>query len=213
VSSQQFDKATLFSSKFEALGGFVHGAQTLEEAVSTVNNIIRRRGKGKVCCAPLFIGDHASNPDMQTAPGTDVSSKVASDLAFGDASEDPQRLKDVDVGVTKADYAVAQTGCLVEISLNDANHLLSSVVRLHIAVLEASNVLSNLRDLAPILRRVFSAGGEPKPRVTLISGPSRTSDIEMKMVMGVHGPLEVHTVIVGLKNLIRNGVGRDSEEI
>jgi len=206
---QQLEEVSVFAYRFESLGGFVHYAENSEETVSVVNSLIRRHDKGKACCGPVRISNGGgSNPSALRLPEADVSPRILCDVAFQDASDDLQRLKEIDIGVTKADYAVAQTGCLVEVSFSDTNHLLSSASRVHIVVLEATKILRNLQDLAPILRRLFSSSGEPKPRITLISGPSRTSDIEMKMVMGVHGPLEVHVVIVGSKSSTQIGVER-----
>jgi L-lactate dehydrogenase complex protein LldG len=90
---------------------------------------------------------------------------------------------DLDAGVTDVTYAVAETGSLV--IRTNANHgrSLSLVPKYHIAVLEPKNFVPDLLDLMEKL----TADGVGS-HVTLISGPSKTADIEMNVVTGVHGP-------------------------
>ena len=90
---------------------------------------------------------------------------------------------DVDAGVTEADYAVAETGTLV-IRHGVANgRLLSLVPFVHLAVIEPKIIVPDLIDLFERLGADGTGSG-----VTLISGPSKTADIEMNTVTGVHGP-------------------------
>ena len=100
----------------------------------------------------------------------------------------------IDVGITSPRATISQTGSIVEICSSDNERLLSSLSRIHIAVLESSTIVENLSDIASMIRSALSA--IKKPTITLIGGPSRTSDIELKSVLGVHGPHEVHTIIL-----------------
>jgi L-lactate dehydrogenase complex protein LldG len=96
-----------------------------------------------------------------------------------------------DVGVTGADYGLADTGTLVMLACTDPR-LVSLLPPGHIAVLQANRMLSTLDELLQLL---------PKPAdqtasMVLITGPSRTADIEQILVRGVHGPGELHVVII-----------------
>jgi L-lactate dehydrogenase complex protein LldG len=95
----------------------------------------------------------------------------------------PDEAYDFDAGVTDVDYAVAETGSLVIRHRPEHGRLLSLVPFVHVAVVEPKNFLPDLIDLFERLGKEGIGGG-----VTMISGPSKTADIEMNVVTGVHGP-------------------------
>lgn len=90
---------------------------------------------------------------------------------------------DFDAGVTEVDYAVAETGTLVIRHRPEHGRLLSLVPFVHVAIVEPKKLLPDLIDLFEVLAKEGSGSG-----VTMISGPSKTADIEMNTVTGVHGP-------------------------
>jgi L-lactate utilization protein LutC len=97
------------------------------------------------------------------------------------------------VGITSADYALADTGTLVMLSSLEEARLISLLPPVHIAVVPKERVLSGLDELFTILPRP----AEQTSSMVLITGPSRTADIEQILVRGVHGPGEIHVVVVG----------------
>ncbi len=96
-----------------------------------------------------------------------------------------------DVGITGADYGLADTGTLVMLASSDPR-LVSLLPPVHIAVLQASRLLSTLDELLQLLPQP----AEQTASMVLITGPSRTADIEQILVRGVHGPGELHVVII-----------------
>jgi L-lactate utilization protein LutC len=98
-----------------------------------------------------------------------------------------------EIGVTSAEYALADTGTLVYLSESGEARLLSLLPPRHIAIIERDRILSSLDEF---LSKVPHPGANSSAMV-LITGPSRTADIEMRLVRGVHGPGEVTVVIVG----------------
>jgi len=98
---------------------------------------------------------------------------------------------DYDAGVSEVDYAVAETGSLVIRHRPEHGRLLSLVPFVHVAVVDPAKLLPDLLDLFETLSRDGVGSG-----VTIISGPSKTADIEMNVVTGVHGPNVVKAFIL-----------------
>lgn len=101
-----------------------------------------------------------------------------------------------DIGITGVDYAVAETGTVVLHPRSGLSRLVSLAPPTHIAVLRPGEVLDSLDELFAMERNDFLSGNLAGS-MNLISGPSKTADIEGTTVTGIHGPLEVHLVILG----------------
>lgn len=98
----------------------------------------------------------------------------------------------VEVGITGADYALADTGSLVIFTESGESRLLSLLPPCHVAVIGKSKLVASLDDVF----RLRPKPGDTSSAMVVITGPSRTADIEMRLVRGVHGPGEIHAVIV-----------------
>ena len=95
-----------------------------------------------------------------------------------------------DVGVTTAQWGIAETGTLVLESARERSRLLSLVPPIHVAVLSTRCICESLGDALDRVRQATSHA------ITFITGPSRTSDIELTLVVGVHGPQTVHVLLL-----------------
>ena len=99
---------------------------------------------------------------------------------------------DADTGITDADAAMAETGSVVIASGPHRPRTASFGPLVHIVLVPASRVVPDLLDLWP-----RSAAREATPSsLVLISGPSKTADIEGILITGVHGPSVVHVLLV-----------------
>lgn len=163
----------------EALAGRTCHAATPAEALSYV-------------CAAL--GERtavASNAPYLAQCGITALANVRSGVT--DRAELRELCATAGVGITSADYALADTGTLVLISSAQEARMISLLPPAHIAVVPRERILTGLDES-------FSLIPEPAERTSsmvLITGPSRTADIEQILVRGVHGPGEFHVVIVG----------------
>jgi L-lactate utilization protein LutC len=101
-----------------------------------------------------------------------------------------------DVAVTGVDYAIAETGTCVIVARPGVSRLVSLLPPVHVALVERDQVLPGLDELFTLRRRDFLEG-RPLGYMNLISGPSRSGDIDQTLVVGVHGPGEVHMVLIG----------------
>lgn len=119
------------------------------------------------------------------------------DLGERPASEVVKALDAADTGVTWAVNGVALEGALLEVVYDDTFKLASSLPIVHVALVEASSLLPDLASAMPLVGELLrKAPGDRKPVISFISGPSKTGDIEMRLLYGVHGPHTVHVVIL-----------------
>jgi L-lactate dehydrogenase complex protein LldG len=100
-------------------------------------------------------------------------------------------LYDFDASVTDVSWAIAETGSLVIKSSAQHGRAISLVPVVHVAIVEAKNCIADLLDLMEILGREGVGNN-----VSIITGPSKTADIEGALVTGVHGPGEVRVFIL-----------------
>ena len=102
------------------------------------------------------------------------------------------------MGITGVDYAIAETGSAVIVPRKGLGRLVSLVPPVHVALVRPEDVIESLDDLF-LLRRLeyMRNGGDKGPYLNFITGPSRTADIEQTIVVGVHGPKEVHMLLLG----------------
>ena len=142
--------------------------------------------------------------DIESAMhGTGISLEVMAlgDDDQGDARETRrtdfrQKVIAADIGITGVDYAIAETGSAVLLPRKGVSRVVSLVPPVHIAVVESGQVLPSLDELFTLRRQDF-LDGDIGSYLNLISGPSRSADIEYQLVTGVHGPGEVHMVLLG----------------
>ena len=162
-----------FGRELTALGGFMTVCQT-RELTKSIIELLQRENIDR-----LQAWDDSQLPphllDDLRAGGITVGHNL-----------DPSLL----AGLTGADAAIAESGTLLVTGAPDRPLTASLVPETHIAVLYASRVFATLPEVLNLveLRRSKAAA--------LITGPSRTADIEMTLTVGMHGPREVHVFCV-----------------
>ena len=151
--------------------------------------------------------ERSAHPVLEGLPleamleGTGIELRVLAAEDQPDArSQGRQSLREraiaADLGVTGVDYAIAETGSCALLARKGVSRLVSLLPPVHVAVVERGQVLPSLDELFT-LRRDQILKGERRGYMNIISGPSRSGDIEQKLVTGVHGPRAVHMVLLG----------------
>jgi len=97
------------------------------------------------------------------------------------------------VGITGAYCAIAETGTLMLLSGPGTYAATSLLPETHIAIVPVSRIVRCMEDAWDLMRK--ERGSLPR-QVAFVSGPSRTADIELTMVLGIHGPYRVHIIIL-----------------
>ena len=99
------------------------------------------------------------------------------------------------VGVVRAAKGIAQTGTCIVVADDEALRLETMLPEVSVILLNRADILPDLPSAAPFLREQQTQGRASY--VSFITGPSRTADIERVSAIGVHGPLELHIVLIG----------------
>jgi L-lactate dehydrogenase complex protein LldG len=120
------------------------------------------------------------------------------ELIRADRVEDGQRsalrarIASCDMGIAEADFGIASTGTLAVAADATRPGALTLLPPLSLVILRTDRIVPNL---AALFERMGPAAIAEK-RLTLITGPSRTADIEKRIVMGVHGPRELCVILI-----------------
>ncbi len=175
---EQEDRIRRFCEAVEKLAGKAHRAASGADACAYVTAIL---GGGTAV---------ASNAPILSACGITALPGVRTGLK----AEEPLRslCAAADLGITGADYALADTGTLVLLSSAEEARMISLLPPVHLAVLSRDRILTNLDELFSILPRP----DQKTSSMVLITGPSRTADIEQILIRRVHGPGDLHTLIL-----------------
>ena len=111
-------------------------------------------------------------------------------------SNDKNDMAEAGIGITGADYAIADTGTLVLLTDEDRPRSVSLLPPIHLAIIRKSDIVTDIRELFIILKQKLDAGQSTPSCMTFITGPSRTADIELNLTLGVHGPKELYVIII-----------------
>lgn len=155
------------------------------EALAARLHVAESPGSGRAIVETILAGRSAALSRSPLLAELDLPG----DRSWTDAREVAAA---VDAGITAADYGLADTGTLVVFASETEGRLLSLLPPVHIAVLAKGRLLTGLDELF-LLRPQPLADSSA---MVLITGPSRTADIELILVRGVHGPGELHVILV-----------------
>ncbi|MGD9974868.1 MAG: lactate utilization protein C [Desulfatirhabdiaceae bacterium] len=102
-------------------------------------------------------------------------------------------LREIHTALTHVDWGIAETGSLVIYSDSEDLRIATMLCDIHVACLPASRIYPDSASLTAILKERMGAG---PGYLSFITGASRTADIERVLTIGVHGPLELHILLL-----------------
>jgi L-lactate dehydrogenase complex protein LldG len=98
------------------------------------------------------------------------------------------------VGITGVFCAIAETGTLLLLGHRDTPKATALLPETHLCVVDPARIVLTMEEAFALLRAEV---GEPPRALFMVSGPSRTADIEQTIVIGAHGPYRVHVLLLG----------------
>lgn len=175
-----------FAQEAKAVGAGVHVVPSLQEARRGILKVLTGRGVRRVI-------REASPELLRMRLDTGL---VATEIESTVAEPDPRAAGELraaafaaDAGITTADFGVASTGTLALLATPGRGRAISLLPPIHVVLLPADRLVYELA-------AVFERLGEPPSALTLVTGPSRTGDIELVLTVGVHGPKELHVFVL-----------------
>jgi L-lactate dehydrogenase complex protein LldG len=178
-----------FCKRFTDAGGrtsvVADDAGALSQIVQIIENVGAKRillGQGPVL-GRLGVGERLTELGHGVTATATLTASDARAVFFSS-----------DLSISGVDYLIAETGTVVVTARPEEPRSLSLLAPVHVAVADETQLLPDLFDLFD--ESVWHGPGGAPSCVTLITGPSKTGDIELRLVTGVHGPGEIHVVLI-----------------
>lgn len=176
------DPLSRFCRELAAAGGQAH--VVAEPAAALARTLELVAGRRTLYCGgpvvePLKLPEHLRAAGVEVVRTQDLTPANCRGPFFA-----------AEVGVTGVDYLIAETGSLVLLAGSHVPRSVSLLPPVHVAVASRAQIIPDLFDL-------FETVPWANPSsLVLITGPSKTGDIELKLVTGVHGPGELHVILL-----------------
>jgi L-lactate dehydrogenase complex protein LldG len=178
-ANKMFDQ---FKMRAERVSAEVHRFAGRQEALEFISDFLRQEGVTDI------PGNYALWADSPFLAGVDRSSlHTIRGLKFTVSQELAAVAK---IGISQIEWALADTGTLAQDASAVEQRLVSSLVDIHIALVPTAGLLPDMPALLERLRPEQSA------YIAMITGPSRTADIERVLTIGVHGPERLVIIFV-----------------
>ena len=173
-----------FTSEAEKAGAKIHSSKDFNDAIIEIAEIAKKNNSS----LGIDINEIIS-PELRKGL------KEKGGLTIFDQDIENQKNK-ADLGILRGDAAIAETGTIIHLSYRADERSLATLTPIQIALIKEDSLLPTLEEAAPFLRSLINGSRDKiKPTfITMITGPSRTADIERTLTIGVHGPKELHII-------------------
>ena len=180
------DPPARFIEELEALGGHGRRVESLERARDYVLSLARERGAERLIRWDVEELEALGIDGPLAEAGVEVA-------LWRDLEDFREVAARADIGLSTAEWAIADTGSLVLTSGPGKGRTVTLLPPTYVAVVPAEKVL---RTVPEAVAKYAGDGGLPA-NVVFHTGPSRSGDIEMEIFVGMHGPGDVHVILVG----------------
>jgi L-lactate dehydrogenase complex protein LldG len=181
------DLLALFRSRSQTVSSVVHGPVTRHGVPRTVTGIATGHN-----ASSFMAWDDLPAPGVPSALQAVGMKRIDHVVPLGSRIEHNLGYRDLGVGITGAEVALAESGSVVLVHGDGRPRMASLVPDVHIVLLETDR-----------LERTLALWAQKNPtlvtettNLVVVTGPSRTGDIEQQLNLGVHGPRHVHIVMI-----------------
>ena len=181
------DLVALFRERAQAVDAVVHGPVGRHGVPVVVTGVAAGHG-----CRTFMAWDELPSSGVASALTTEGLKRLAHDVPNGSRLSHQLGYLPLDLGVTGALAGLADSGSLVLSHGQGRPRMASLVPEVHVAILEVNTIDHTLAHWAQKHPEVVSETAN----LVMVTGPSRTGDIEQSLNLGVHGPRHVHIVLI-----------------
>jgi L-lactate dehydrogenase complex protein LldG len=187
------DPVARFAAEATEVGGHIHRVADLAQAADKLREILGGRPIRIALCWEHDVLKRMELPKLLAEQGIEPWTHAS--LRSLPHPDQRSRMFAADIGISGVTWAVAETGTIVMASGPGTERLASLLPPVHVAIVERERILPDLFDLFE--KFDVQAGSALPSNLTLITGPSKTGDIELRLTTGVHGPGTWHVIVVG----------------
>lgn len=163
-----------FTKEFTALDGHLICCRGRNELAENIGKLVAAKGWTNIRCqTPALLEDM----ELHSLPCINSSTD-----------------NEAEAGITDCECLVARTGTIVFSALQASGRVLPVYSPVHLIVASANNIVFDIDDAITLLERKYN--DQLPSGIFFASGPSRTADIEKRLVLGVHGPKEVYLFLM-----------------
>ncbi len=177
------DLKQVMTQKAMAVDTIVHEISSIQEAVQYAVDLTEKKHLKTMACPGL---------DQETGNMlSDLCKTHNLNLLDSPLRENADNL---DTSLTWAEYGIAETGTLMVTSDSENTRIATMLAKIHVAVLPISKIKQNTEAIASDLDAILKT--DTPSYTAFITGPSRTADIERVLAIGVHGPVDLHLLLL-----------------
>src|SRR5436190_5124132 len=187
------DLCDKMAAEVNEVGGKVYRVPNLLAARELLATLLEEAGAKSALCWEHELLARLGLAEFLQSRG--VARHSYESLSHQDFAAQRATMLAADIGISSVDCAIAETGTLLVCSQPGQERVASLVPLMHVAIVERQQIVPDLLDAFSLLQR---RGLENLPsNITLITGPSKTGDIELQLTTGVHGPKHWRVILVG----------------
>lgn len=186
--SQPMNMASMLSSQIVSVGGRFASMSSLSEVREYVFKLATDLGAKQIA---------VSDPVLSSALLLDSTQTKPFEVASRDKMlrEDFYRaLETAEIGVTPVDLVIAETGTLILTTSDERDRLITALPKFHVAVLWESQMVHSLEESVSYIEQTLAK--KTGVAISMISASSRTTDVGGILILGVHGPKELHVLLL-----------------
>lgn len=164
-----------FAQKFTALTGKFAFCENTNDFESIFKEFVSESNLGAIYCAEESLKEILKKAGIKH-------------------EDDPSKMTACKVTVTNCEYLIARTGSIMVSSKQRSGRKLPVFPDIHIVVAYTSQLVDDIKDALKAIKLKY--GDNAPSLISLISGPSRTADIEKTLILGAHGPKEIYVFLI-----------------